>query len=122
MEMPVKTAFGVSERAASTATGREAELERTAAAFGLSAAVTILFNTGLAWVKDATPALNDLMKAVSGHHWRTHGIVDVVVFVVLGYAFLTLDSVKTITSRMIVGLAASAVIAGAGLAGWFFLF
>lgn len=121
MEMPVKTTLGVSERAASEAVGRESALERTAAAFGLSAAVTVLFNTVLAWVKDAYPPLNSAMAAVTGHHWRTHGIVVVAVFLLLGYAFQAWGTATKLTERLVVGLAASAVIAGAGLAAWFFL-
>lgn len=121
MAIQAKTTFSATGGAASQAAGHEATVERTAAAFGLAAAVTVVFNTVLAWVKDATPALNDLMKAATGHHWRTHGIVDVVVFFVLGYVFLMQGGTTKITNRLTIGLAASAVIAGAGLAAWFFL-
>lgn len=121
MNAQSKSAFAVSAPAAAETAASEITTEHTAAAFGLSAAITILFNTVLAWVKDATPALNDLMKAATGHHWRTHGIVDVVVFFVLGFIFLMLGCPKSITNRLVVGLAASAVIAGGGLAAWFLL-
>ena len=121
MDIQAKPTFSATGSAASEVANHEVTVERTAAAFGLSAAVTILFNTVLAWVKDATPALNDLMKAATGHHWRTHGIVDVVVFFVLGYIFLVQGSTKKITNGLTIGLVISAVVAGAGLAAWFFL-
>ncbi|MDE2165392.1 MAG: hypothetical protein KGJ66_03520 [Alphaproteobacteria bacterium] len=121
MDAQSKSMSGAAGNVAPQAAGHEAAVERTAAAFGLAAAVTILFNTVLAWVKDATPALNNLMKAATGHHWRTHGIVDVVVFFVLGYIFLTQGGTTKITNRLTIGLAVSAVVAGAGLAAWFFL-
>ncbi len=121
MDIQAKSTFAVSERALPDAGGREAAIERTAAAFGLSAAVTVLFNTVLAWVKDAYPPLNSLMAAATGHHWRTHGIIDVVVFFLLGYFFLTQGRTTKITDRLVIGVAAAAVIAGGGLAAWFFL-
>jgi hypothetical protein len=95
--------------------------ERAAAAFGLSAAVTVLFNTLLAWIKDAYAPLNSFMASLTGHHWRTHGIVDVLLFLILGWLFLSRGGAPHLTDRLIVGLAAASVIAGAGLAGWFFL-
>jgi hypothetical protein len=119
MDAQVKPSLVLNERAAPKAAESDAAIERTAAAFGLAAAVTVLFNTVLAWVKDATPALNNLMKAATGHHWRTHGIVVVAVFFLLGFAFQAWGNATKITERLVVGLATSAVIAGAGLAAWF---
>lgn len=95
--------------------------ERTAAAFGLSAAITVVFNTLLAWIKDAYPPLNSFMASLTGHHWRTHGIVVVAVFFLLGWLFMSRGAAPHITDRLIIGLAAAVVVAGLGLAGWFFL-
>jgi hypothetical protein len=41
--------------------------------FVLSAAITVVFNTALAWAKDVYPPLNDFMRRIGGHHWTTHG-------------------------------------------------
>jgi hypothetical protein len=107
-------------RPVATAT-EEAKLERIAAAFGLAAAVTILFNTLLAWVKDSYEPLNAFMKVLTGHHWITHGLADVILFALLGWLFLSRHTIERVSYGLVVGIAAAAVVAGAGLAGWFFL-
>ena len=40
-------------------------LDYAAAAFGLSAAIAIVFNTALAWVKDAYDPLNSFMASLT---------------------------------------------------------
>ena len=67
------------------------KLSRPSAAFGLSAAAVILFNTILACVKDANPALKAWMKSLAGHDWTTQGIADVLLFIALGFLFASLD-------------------------------
>ncbi|MDR3497428.1 MAG: hypothetical protein P4L82_22780 [Ancalomicrobiaceae bacterium] len=101
------------------AAGRS-QVDGATAAFGLAAAITILFNTLLAWVKDAYDPLNTFMASLTGHHWRTHGIADVIVFLVLGFVFLS-QGVKLDGVRLAVYLAGSCIIAGGGLALWFVL-
>jgi len=96
------------------------DLKGPVAGFGLAAAITILFNTALAWVKDAYEPLNAYMASLTGHHWRTHGLVDVVVFFVLGYLF-TYRNFHINGSRLAALLAAASVVAGGGLAVWFLL-
>jgi hypothetical protein len=96
------------------------DLKGPVAGFGLAAVIAILFNTALAWVKDAYEPLNTYMASLTGHHWRTHGLVDVVVFFVLGYVF-TYRNVRISGSRLAVLLAAASIVAGGGLALWFAL-
>jgi hypothetical protein len=102
------------------AAGQGRRIDGAAAAFGLSAAITILFNTALAWVKDAWAPLNDFMASLTGHHWRTHGLVDIVVFVALGFVFMQRGVTMT-GVRLATIIAGSVVVAGAGLALWFVL-
>lgn len=99
------------------------KLDRASAAFGLSAAISVLFNTILAWVKDAYDPLNTFMAHLSGHHWTTHGIVDVVLFLVLGIFFMNTGTADRISpDRLVVTVAGAVVLAGLGLAAWFVLF
>jgi hypothetical protein len=88
--------------------------------FVLSAAVTVLFNTALAWAKDIYPGLNDAMKSVAGHHWTTHGVVDLVLFVGLGLIFTSARTGEKIDpNRLVVTLTGAVVIAAVGLGLWF---
>jgi hypothetical protein len=95
-------------------------LDSTATAFGISAAVAIVFNTLLAWVKDAYEPLNTLMAQVGGHHWTTHGLADVIVFLALG-AVLTRRGITMDGNRIACLVAAAVVLSGAGLGLWFLL-
>lgn len=98
----------------------EGVLDGAAAAFGMSAIVVIVFNTLLAWIKDAYEPLNTFMASLTGHHWRTHGIADVILFVALGYLFM-LRGFRMSGMKLAVLLAGAVIIGGGGLALWFVL-
>jgi hypothetical protein len=95
-----------------------ATTEAVAVAFGTSAAIVIVFNTLLAWIKDAYDPLNNLMASLTGHHWITHGLIDVVLFVLLGWLLSRRDNAH-ITYALVVALFAAAAAGGLGLAAWF---
>lgn len=108
------------ESAAASVETQEAALERRAAAFGLSAAITVLFNVVLAFVKDSYPALNAFMALLTGHHWRTHGLADIIVFVVLGWVFMAKGiPARGLTNGLAVILAGAVIVASAALGLWF---
>lgn len=88
--------------------------------FALAAAVAVLFNTALAWVKDAYAPLQNSMSALSGHHWTTHGLADLVVFAGLGIIFTRARAVRTMDGARVIGILVGAVtVAGLGLVVWF---
>jgi flagellar biosynthesis protein FlhB len=103
------------------ASGKAAASESMAAAFALSAVVVIIFSTALAWIKDAYEPLNTFMASLTGHHWTTHGLVDVALFFLLGWLFLAGRTVQGITNSLIWAIIISVIVAGSGLAGWFLL-
>ncbi len=101
------------------ATGAQ-QLDPASAAFGLAAAVAVLFNTVLAWIKDAFEPLNNFMASLTGHHWITHSLADVIVFLVLGFVFLQLGTAERMSAMALIQtLVVAVVVAGLGLAGWF---
>ena len=94
--------------------------EATAAAFALSASITVIFNVVLAFVKDSWPALNSFMASLTGHHWRTHGLVDVAVFFLLGWLFMSRGiPAGGLTGKSVAGVVAATIVAGASLGLWF---
>ena len=103
-----------------TFTDQEATLDQASTAFGLSAAITIVFNTLLAWVKDAYDPLNSFMASLTGHHWITQGLADVILFVLLGWLFMS-RGVRVGGTVLVVAVAAAVMVGGGGLAAWFFL-
>ena len=86
-----------------------------AAAFGLAAVLAILFNTASVWVKAVDPQLDAYVTSLTGDPWSSRAIADIVVFVALGYYFMSrkhrIDGV-----RLSVLLAGATVVAGGGLA------
>lgn len=102
--------------------GDTAKLGRNSAAFGLSAAITALFNTALACVKDAYHPLTNLMNAIAGHNWTTQGLADVVMFLGLGLIFSNSRwAERVLPNRLISFLAVAVAVAGVGLFVWYAL-
>jgi hypothetical protein len=99
------------------------KLGRTSAGFALAAAITILFSTVLACVKDAYKPLNSFMNSVVWHNWITHGFVDVILFVGLGLIFSKSGLAERIApGRLISFLAGAVVVAGVGLFVWYAMY
>jgi len=96
------------------------KLTAATSGFVLAAAITVLFNTALAVAKDAYPPLNNFMKSLSGHHWTTHGSVDLVLFVGLGFIFVRTRAAEKIDPNRLIGFLIGAVgTAALGLILWY---
>lgn len=96
------------------------KLGRATSSFLLAAAIAVLFNTALAFAKDSYAPLNKFMGLLTGHHWTTHGLADLVVFLGLGLLFMKTGLAEKIEpNRLVSVLVGSVAIAGLGLAAWF---
>lgn len=95
-------------------------LGRSSAGFAIAAAITVLFNTALAWAKDASRPLLVFMNGIAWHNWITQGLADVILFVGLGLIFSKANvGERMAPNRVIAFLVAAVVIAGAGLFVWY---
>ena len=98
-------------------------LGRASAGFAMAAAITILFSTVLACVKDAYKPLNNYMNSLAWHNWITHGFVDVILFISLGMIFSKSGMAERIAPRRLISFLVTAVIvAGVGLFVWYAVF
>ena len=98
-------------------------LSRGGAGFAMAAAITILFSTVLAFLKDAYHPLNSFMNSVAWHNWITHGLVDVILFFTLGIIFSKSGWAGRIaSSRIISFLVGAVIVAGVGLFAWYAAF
>lgn len=96
------------------------KLDMKSAAFGLSAIITILLNTLLVWAKESYKPLEEAMTTLSGHHWITHSIFDIVLFIGLGYVFYYINVADKIRDARLVNiLYLSVIVSTLGLASWF---
>jgi hypothetical protein len=101
----------------------DGKLSRISAGFALAGAITILFSTALASVKDAYKPLNNYMNTVAWHNWITHGLVDVILFALLGMIFSKSGMAERIAPRRLISILVGAVIvAGVGLFVWYAAF
>jgi uncharacterized membrane protein SirB2 len=96
-------------------------LDKLSVGFGVSFFVASLFNALLIITKETYAPLKDWMKSLSGHHWTTHGIFVIVLFIILGFILSKtnldekIDAVKT--SLFII---AGTVFGGLIIVGFFF--
>jgi hypothetical protein len=97
-----------------------AKLGHASAGFAMAGAITILFSTVLACVKDAYKPLNSFMNSVAWHNWITHGFVDVIVFAGLGMILSRSQWADRIGPRQLISfLVAAVIVAGVGLFVWY---
>jgi len=106
-----------------SAANDSAKLSRASAAFGIAAAITALFNTVLACLKDAYRPLLNAMNSIAGHNWTTQGLADVILFAALGLILSNSGKAQSIRpQRLILFLTAAVLVAGVGLFAWYAVF
>lgn len=97
-------------------------LDKRTTAFGVAAAVAVLFNTVLTWAKESSQALHDWMVVATGHHWVTHGLLDLAVFLLVGLLLVRSTVTERVASTVLTPLLLLATVgAGLGLLLWFLL-
>ena len=105
------------------ATAHENASLSRAAGFAYAVIVTVLFNTMLALTKDAYAPLNGFMARLTGHHWITHAIFDLVVFFAVGFTMANRGIPRVgLTEGLAVRVALAVAVAAAGLGAWFLFF
>jgi hypothetical protein len=97
-------------------------LDKTTIGFGLSAAVMSILNTLLVVFKELTPPFKAGMASAMGHHWTTHGVMVIVLFIVLGFVFSGVVKPESWSgSRLGQTIAGSVILSAAALAAFYLL-
>ena len=60
-------------------------LSRSTYSFGVSLAVCAVLNAALVVAKESNKTVADWMQKITGHHWMTHVLFVLTVFVALGW-------------------------------------
>ncbi len=101
------------------------ELDKHTKSFGLSLAITSLLSAILVVVKETNEdSVLAWMKAASGHHWVTHGILNLVLFFILGWLLAKSNHGRrlNITAQaLVVCITASLVVSAVIIAGFYLL-
>jgi predicted tellurium resistance membrane protein TerC len=99
------------------------EIGKYTKSFELSFAITSLISALLVILKESNEeTVLEWMKAASGHHWITHGIIDIILFVGLGLVLSGLNSGQgpKISANTLIGtIVTSTLISGLLIAGFY---
>lgn len=88
--------------------------------FGLSYAITSVLSALLVVLKESNEAFHDVLTVITGHHWVTHGLLDVVVFLMLGFVFYRkCDGSRFTMNALIMIVVGATVISGLIITGYF---
>ncbi len=99
-----------------------ATLDKTTIGFGLSAAVVSVLSTLLTILKEETPSVLAAMARAMGHHWTTHGVIVIVLFIVLGLLFSSMVKPEFWNAGKLGNtILGSVIIAGGALAAFILL-
>jgi uncharacterized membrane protein SirB2 len=97
------------------------ELDKFSIGFGLSFLIASIFNGLLIVAKESYAPLKNWMKFLTGHHWITHGIFVIVLFIVFGYIFSKTNLDKKIDAdKTSVLVIVGTVLGGLIIVGFFF--
>ena len=99
------------------------EIGKYTKAFGLSFAITSFISALLVILKETNEdTVLKGMAAITGHHWITHGLLDIILFVVLGWALSRTNSgqgLKISTNALIGSIVAAVMVGGLLIAGFY---
>jgi hypothetical protein len=100
------------------------QLSGNTVGFGLSVAITSILSLLLVLIKETHPPVVDWMKNLTSHHWITHGLIDVVLFVLIGIILSRLGVGKGLAAKpkALVCLIVSAVVISFVVLSGFYLF
>jgi len=93
-------------------------MDRWVNAFGISFAVTALLSAVLVVVKELNHGVFTWMAGLTGHHWVTHGVLQLLLFVVLGLILLGRAPVNKST---LVALVPGGLVLGSAIVAGFFV-
>ena len=101
------------------------EIGKYTRSFGLSFAITSVVSALLVILKESNEeGVLAWMKAVTGHHWVTHGLINLILFVVLGWALSRANEgqgVKMSANGLVSCIVGAVVISGVLIAGFYLL-
>ena len=88
--------------------------------FGLSYAITSILSALLVVLKERSEAVHNGLTAITGNHWVTHGVLNLIVFLVLGFVFYRIGGgIRMTANALIATIFGATVISGLIIAGYF---
>ena len=103
---------------------RDDELANATVSFGISTAITSVISALLVVLKEKVPAIMASMKSATGHHWATHSLFALVLFLTVGLGLTRVNGGQGLkmTSGRLLQVIVSGVVIGGSIIGGFYLF
>jgi len=99
------------------------EIGKYTRSFGLSFAITSVISALLVILKESNEdTILKAMAALTGHHWITHGIIVIILFAAMGWAFSRPNNGEGLnisTNALIGSIVASVLVSGLLIAGFY---
>lgn len=83
-------------------------------------AITAVISAVLVPIKELNSGVHQWMTALTGHHWVTHGMLELILFLLL--ALVLLPFAARIPSTTVVASVVGGLVIGAGIITTFFAF
>ncbi len=99
-------------------------LSKYTIAFGLSLALASVANGLLVIVKESSPAVQAGMQKLTGHHWITHSVVILALFLSGGWLFAQMNGgqgVRLTAGRLINTVVRGVILGGLLIVGFYLL-
>lgn len=97
-------------------------MSKSTVGVGLAIAIVSIFNGLLVILKESVEPVMNWMKALTSHHWITHGVFDILLFLILAYIFSRMNLEQKIGPQKMVSITIWSTIIGTLLiVGFIFL-
>jgi hypothetical protein len=102
----------------------EEYLSNATVSFGVSLAITSVASALLVIAKEKAPAIMSSMKSATGHHWATHSLFALVLFLVLGVGLMRMRSGQGLrmTAAGLMKAVVGGIVTGSVIIAGFYLF
>ncbi|MFT9487069.1 MAG: hypothetical protein ACH0QD_06835 [Tepidibacillus sp.] len=98
---------------------QQQELSNKTIGYGLSFAIANIFSALLVIIKESYTPFKDWMASLTGHHWATHGVFTIGLFLILGVILSKRDLQKYDANKITNIVIWSAVIGTVLISGFF---
>lgn len=99
------------------------EIGKYTRSFALSLAITSLLSAIIVTIKESSHGVMNFMKAVTFHHWVTHGLFVLVLFIAGGWVLSRINNGQgpSLTAERLIQVVVGSVVAGGVLIAGFYL-
>lgn len=87
-------------------------LSKSTVGFGLAFAIVSIFNGLLVIFKETNPSIMALMASLTGNHWVTQGVFNIILFLIFGFIFTKLNLQKRLSAKNMIDITIVATVVG----------